>query len=263
MISWETTQPRYRLALEWTMGADGMPVCLDDGTANDTVEATITGRLLPDELNDLTDAWEGTRLCTITSTGYLLGPEIDMSGGVEVTLLDLQIDGPSDSSCTMYDVTATIGSALPSGAFTDDLRLALDNGVPYPSSRAASVASQMDGGTYSVIATGGATTRRTKWYVSNLSTQYAGAICRDLRGLRGDQYGWDATGVSHPFGPGGGTSSFVRVVGWSVYAESNLTWGMELDIVQEAVSSVGDFMVGSDGAVVDFQTGNSALMVGV
>lgn len=263
MIAWETTEPVYRLALDWTTGADGMPVCLDDGSEYDTIEATITGRLLPDELSDLHDAWQGLRLYAMTSTGYLLGPEIDMEAGVTVTLLDVQVDGPADSSCTLYDVTIVVGYALTTAVTAGELGFAFAYGVPYHASAPASVARGLDGGVYSVASVGAATSRRCVWYVSGLAQPYASAICRELRYLRGSQYAWDTVGVELPFGPGGGVSSFVRIPGWRVIAESNLTWGFEIDVVQEMVSSDGDFMIGSDGTVVDFMIGDNGQMVGV
>lgn len=263
MIAWETTEPVYRLALEWTDGADGMLVCLDDGSQYDTVEATITGRLLPDELSDLLDAWQSSRLYSIASTGYLLGPEIDMAAGVTVTLLDVTVDGPADSACTLYDVTISVGYPLPTATTGASIAPVFVSGVPYHASRPASSARMQDGGAYSVSQVGAATSRRCVWYASGLTTAAAGAICRELRYLRGYQYGWDASGVSYPFGPGGGVSSFVRIPGWRVIAESGLTWGFEVDVLQEAASTAGDFMVGSDGSVVDFMIGDNGQMVGV
>lgn len=263
MIAWETTQPEYRLALDWTTGLDGLPVCLDDGSEYDTVEATITGRLTPEELGDLLEAWEGTRLYTITTTGYLLGPEIDMSSGREVTLLDVAIDGPSDSSCTLYDVTARICGALPTAATANELHFAFDTGVPYPSSRPSKVVYHLDGGSYSTGTIGSHVMRSTRWYSSGHTTPYAMAICRELRYLRGGVYAWDTVGVEAPFGPLGGNSTFCRIVSWRVVSESNLTWSVEMDVIRESISSEGDFMVGTDGVTVDFQVGNNANMIGV
>jgi len=263
VISWETTEPVYRLALDWIDGADGMPVCLDDGSAYDTVEATITGRLLPDELSDLHDAWQGSRLYAMTSTGYLLGPEIDMSAGVTVTLLDVKVDGPSDSSCTLYDVTIVVGYALSMAITANELGFAFASGVPYHESRPTTVAQMFDGGSYGVATTGAAIARRCTWYISGLTQPYANAICRELRYLRGSQYAWDTVGVEEPFGPGGGTSSFVRIPGWRVIAESNLTWGLEINVVQEALSAVGDYMIGYDGSTTDYMVGDTGQMVGV
>lgn len=263
MISWETTEPVYRLALDWTVGADGMPVCLDDGSAYDTVEATITGRLLPDELSDLHDAWQGSRLYAMTSTGYLLGPEIDMAAGVTVTLLDVKVDGPSDSSCTLYDVTIVVGYALPTAVTAGELDFAFASGVPYHESRPATVAQMLDGGSYSIAATGSAVARRCTWYVSGLTQPYANAICRELRYLRGDQYYWDTVGVEQPFGPDSFAASFVRIPGWRVIAESNLTWGFEIDVVQEG-SAEGNFaMAGYDGSDVVLMRGDTGWMTGV
>ena len=263
MIAWETTEPVYRLALEWTDGADGMPICLDDGSSYDTVEATITGRLLPDELSDLLDAWQGNRGYAIISSGYLLGPEIDMSGGEVVTLLDVIIDGPSDSSCTLYDVTISVGHTLPSATTAGELGFAFASGVPYAEARPTDTVHALDGGSYITAPVGSAVARRCTWYTSGLTQPYANAICRELRYLRGDQYAWDAIGVEQPFGPGGGTSSFVRIPGWRVIAESNLTWGFEIDVVQESLSANGDYMIGHDGSTTDYMTGYNGQMVGV
>ena len=173
------------------------------------------------------------------------------------------MDGPADSSCALYDVTISVGYALPAATTGASIAPVFVSGVPYHTSRPSSSARAHEGGTYSVSQVGAATSRRCVWYASGLTTAAARAICRELRYLRGDQYGWDASGVSYPFGPGGGVSSFVRIPGWRVIAESNLTWGFEIDVVQEG-SAEGNFaMAGYDGSDVVLMSGDTGWMTGV
>lgn len=234
MISWETTEPEYKLALEWSDAADGTPVCLDDGVSYDSIHATWTGRLTPSELAMVESIYTGNRLYTLSSTGYLLGPEIDMSGGIEVTILSFDIDGPVDSAVTLYDVTMSVayGPLVVPDSELVKLQTALALGVPYHAAFPTTTAALADGGNVLSSDLGRASLRSCKWYSSGLTTDMAGQAVAALRQLRGGSFSWVASGDSLPFGPNGGTTSTVLIPTWSVVAESNLTWGLEIFLVQ-------------------------------
>ena len=258
MISWETTEPEYLLALDWDEAADNTPICYDDGAAYDSIRATLTGRLTPSELADLETAWTTTRGYDITSTGYLLGPEIDMSAGAHVALLDLVVDGPTDSSMALYDVTISVAYGPLDAPSTGDLSIALIGGVPYHSVKPTTLAYLLcDGDEYSVTA-GTAAGNECRWYASGLSTQDAKSAIEALRTLRGSQYEWYPTGAIEPWGPGIEPDSLIWIPAWSVHAESNLTWGLELTLIRDPdnapdpyfvmIGDDADDMVGDDGS---------------
>jgi len=263
VISWETTEPEYILGLEWSEAADGSPICYDDGTAYDSIRATLTGRLLPDELETLQAAWTTTRGYDITSTGYLLGPEIDMSVGAHVALLDVVVDGPTDSSMNLYDVTIVVAFGPLDAPASGDISKALSGGVPYHSAHPTTLAYLLcDGDEYSVTA-GRAVDRECKWYASNLSTQDAKDAVQALRTLRGSQYEWHPPLAVEPWGPGIDGAAFVWIPEWSVHAESNLTWGIELTLVRNpsVAPTVSYRIIGDDGSPIIGDDGSN--LVGV
>ncbi len=262
MISWETTEPEYILALEWSEAADGSPICYDDGVAYDSIRATLTGRLLPDELETLQTAWTTTRGYDITSTGYLLGPEIDMSVGAHVALLDVVVDGPTDSSMNLYDVTIVVAFGPLDAPASGDISKALSGGVPYHSAHPTTMAYLLcDGDEYSVTA-GRAVDRECRWYASGLSTQDAREAVQALRTLRGSQYAWYPTGVVEPWGPGIDPIAMIWIPSWQVVAESNLTWGIEMQLIRDTGTIPDPYfvMIGDDA---DMAGDDGSEMIGV
>lgn len=262
MISWETTEPEYILALEWGEAADGSPICYDDGTAYDSIRATLTGRLLPDELETLQAAWTTTRGYDITSTGYLLGPEIDMSVGAHVALLDVVVDGPTDSSMNLYDVTIVVAFGPLDAPAAGDISRALSGGVPYHSAHPTTLAYLLcDGDEYSVTA-GRAVDRECRWYASGLSTQDAREAVQALRTLRGSQYAWYPTGIVEPWGPGVDPIATIWIPSWQVVAESNLTWGIEMQLIRDTGTIPDPYfvMIGNDA---DMAGDDGSEMIGV
>lgn len=247
MISWETSEPVYRLALEWSQAADGTPICYDDGQSYDYIESTLTGRLLPDEMEALNTAWTTNREYVITSTGFLLGPEVDMSAGVMVTLVDVVSDGPVDSSMTMYDVTIKIHYAnLPT--LTDgDLRLALSSGVPYHQAIPSTTFNVTARGRAVYTESTVAVDRSCKWYAAHLSQQDAASAVAALRLLRGGQFAWYPNGALEPWGPGIEPNALIWIPDWQVVADSPMTWGIEATLVRDQAPPESSYMVGDTG----------------
>ena len=250
MISWETCEPVYRLALEWTTAADGSPVGYDDGAAYDSIESTITGRLTPDELEALESAYKFDRTYTLVSTGYLLGPEVDLSMGVTVKIADLVVDGPCDSSMTCFDVTASVVYGPIATPSAGDLSIALSHGVPYHAVRPDTQISEMCDGSSATASVAPLVDATCRWYASQLTTAQADSVVRALRLLREGSYEWITPFGVEPWGPGIDGSAFVWIPEWSVHAESNLTWGIELLLVRnpEFTPTPSYRIIGDDGS---------------
>ena len=244
MISWETSEPVYRLALDWSIAADGSPICFDDGAAYDSIESTITGRLLPSEMESLLTAWNGPRTYNMTSTGWLLGPEIDMSSGVTVMLIDLVNDGPVDSAMGAYDVTITVSYGPISIPSSGDVEVALLSGVPYASAIPMSTSALMENGSTSVSDFDTAVQRSCKWYASYLPNDAAALVARGLRYLRGGVYNWTPPAGLEPWGPGLSASGDIMITGWAIVADSAMTWGVEMMLVKMTAIEDIDYMVG-------------------
>lgn len=263
MISWETTEPEYLLGLEWSTAADGTPICYDDGVAYDYIRATITGRLTPSELQALQTARNASAAYTIASTGYLLGPEIDMSAGVDVAILDIVVDGPTDSSMTLYDVTASVGYGPIPAPPAGDILAALSGGVPYHTANPTAYRFyDMCSGEYSDVSAGLAIDRECMWYASGLSTQDARAAVQALRALRGSQYAWYPTGAVEPWGPGIEPIAMIWITSWQVVAESNLTWGIEMQLVRDPGNAPDPYFV-MIGDNADMAGDDGSEMIGV
>lgn len=228
----ESVQVEYDLALEWTEAADGTPIAYDDGAVYDSIRSTLTLRLQPSELAALESAWEGDRLWTIDGTGFLLGPTIDHTAGVQVRLESFQVDGPSDSSMSLFDATVTVLYGPMASPSAGSLALVMSRGVPYHSTRPGSRAWLTDGGGSDVALYGGRSTRSTVWYSNNLTTAQAADVVNALRTLRGSSTVWTATGASLPFGPGEGTTYTVWIPRWKILRGSNLTWDVEMEVVR-------------------------------
>lgn len=226
----ESVQVEYDLALEWTEAADGTPIAYDDGAVYDSIRSTLTLRLQPSELAALEAAWEGDRIWTIDGTGFLLGPTIDHTAGVQVRLESFQVDGPSDSSMSLFDATVTVLYGPMASPSAGSLALVMSRGVPYHSTRPGSRAWLTDGGGSDVALYGGRSTRSTVWYSNNLTTAQAADVVNALRTLRGSSMVWTATGLSRPFGPEEGQTSNVWIPRWRVLRGSNLTWDVEMEV---------------------------------
>lgn len=229
----ESVQVEYDLAIDWTEAADGTPIAYDDGAVYDSIRSTITLRLLPAELTALEAAWEGDRLWSIYGTGFLLGPTVDHSGGVQVRLESFQVDGPADSSMSLFDATVTVLYGPLSTPSAGSLALVMSRGVPYHSTRPGSTAWLTDGGGSDVATYGGRSTRSTVWYSNSLSTAQAADVVDALRTLRGSSMAWTATGLSRPFGPDESQTSTVWIPRWRVFRGSNLTWDIEMEVVRD------------------------------
>lgn len=230
----ESVSVEYVLALDWSEALDGTPVCYDDGATYDEIVSTVTMRLTPSELTTWEAAFQGSRLMTFLDwTGLPLGPEIDVSAGdVTATILDFVVDGPADSSMTLFDVTAVLKYGPLSSPSAGSITAVLSNGVPYHSSRPSTRVLRTYGGTVAQVVYGAESTRRTVWYASGLSRAEIVDAINWLRTQRGQTYTWTASGLSRPFGPGESQSATVRFPAWKVSQESNLTWGIELEVVR-------------------------------
>ena len=230
----ESVSVEYALALEWSEALDGTPVCYDDGVQYDEIVSTVTMRLTPSELTTWEAAFQGDREMTFAHwTGLPLGPEIDVSSGtVTAIILDLIVDGPADSSMTLFDVTAVLHYGPLGNPSAGSITAVLANGVPYHSSRPSTRALRTAGGTVAQVEYGAESTRRSVWYASGLSRSEIVDAINWLRTLRGNNYLWSASGLSRPFGPGESQSATVRFPAWKVSQEGNLTWGIELEVVR-------------------------------
>lgn len=230
----ESVSVEYALALDWSEALDGTPVCYDDGAVYDELVSTLTMRLTPSELSVWEAAFQGDREMTFLDwTGLPLGPEIDVSSGtVTAIILDLIVDGPADSSMTLFDVTAVLQYGPLSAPSAGSITAVLDNGVPYHSLRPSTKALRTDGGTVELVEYGAESTRRTVWYASGLSRSEVVDAINWLRTFRGGNYLWAASGLSRPFGPGESQNATVRFPAWKVNQESNFTWGIELEVVR-------------------------------
>jgi len=232
-INAEAHETTHALALEWTEAADGTPVAYDDGSAYDYIESTITARMTPDELTALETAWQSsTKLYTIYSTGYLLGPLIDMSAGVEVRLMSYQVDQSADSAMTLYDVTIGVHYGPLSAPSAGSLAVVQTRGRPYHSVAPGAASWITEGGTSDVNAYGRASERSCTWYTHSLTTAQAADVVNALRTLRGSSTTWTAGGVATPWGPGESGTATVWIPEWSVHRESNLLWGVQMELVR-------------------------------
>lgn len=226
----ETT---HTMALEWTEAADGTPVAYDDGAAYDYIESTITARMTPAELIDLETAWQSsTKLYTIYSTGYLLGPLIDMNAGVEVRLMSYQVDQSADSAMTLYDVTIGVHYGPLSAPSAGSLAVVQSRGRPYHSVAPGAASWITEGGSSDVNAYGRASERSCTWYTHSLTTAQAADVVNALRTLRGSSTTWAAGGVATPWGPSESGTATVWIPEWSVHRESNLLWGVQMELVR-------------------------------
>lgn len=229
----EAHETTHALALEWTEAADGTPVAYDDGSAYDYIESTITVRMTPDELTALETAWQSsTKLYTIYSTGYLLGPLIDMSAGVEVRLMSYQVDQSADSAMTLYDVTIGVHYGPLSAPSAGSLAVVQSRGRPYHSVAPGAASWITEGGSSDVNAYGRASERSCTWYTHSLTTAQAADVVNALRTLRGSSTTWTAGGVATPWGPGESGTATVWIPEWSVHRESNLLWGVQMELVR-------------------------------
>lgn len=229
----EAHETTHALALEWTEAADGTPVAYDDGAAYDYIESTITARMTPDELTALETAWQSsTKLYTIYSTGYLLGPLIDMSAGVEVRLMYYQVDQSADSAMTLYDVTIGVHYGPLSAPSAGSLAVVQSRGRPYHSVAPGAASWITEGGTSDVNAYGRASERSCTWYTHSLTTAQAADVVNALRTLRGSSTTWTAGGVATPWGPSESGTATVWIPEWSVHRESNLLWGVQMELVR-------------------------------
>jgi len=229
----EAHETTHALALEWTEAADGTPVAYDDGASYDYIESTITVRMTPDELTALETAWQSsTKLYTIYSTGYLLGPLIDMSAGVEVRLMSYQVDQSADSAMTLYDVTIGVHYGPLSAPSAGSLAVVQTRGRPYHSVAPGAASWITEGGTSDVNAYGRASERSCTWYTHSLTTAQAADVVNALRTLRGSSTTWTAGGVATPWGPGESGTATVWIPEWSVHRESNLLWGVQMELVR-------------------------------
>lgn len=232
-INAEAHETTHALALEWTEAADGTPVAYDDGAAYDYIESTITARMTPDELAALETAWQSsTKLYTIYSTGYLLGPLIDMSAGVEVRLMSYQEDQSADSAMTLYDVTIGVHYGPLSAPSAGSLAVVQSRGRPYHSVAPGAASWITEGGTSDVNAYGRASERSCTWYTHSLTTAQAADVVNALRTIRGSSTTWTAGGVATPWGPGESGTATVWIPEWSIHRESNLLWGVQMELVR-------------------------------
>lgn len=230
----ESVSVEYALALDWSEALDGTSVCYDDGAQYDEIVSTVTMRLTPSELTAWEAAFQGDREMTFEHwTGLPLGPEIDVSGGtVTATILDFVVDGPADSSMTLFDVTAILQYGPLSAPSAGSITPVLANGVPYHSSRPSTRSLRTAGGTVAQVEYGYESSRRCVWYASGLSRSEIVDAINWLRTLRGGNYLWTASGLNRPFGPGEGQYNNVRFPAWKVSQESSLAWGIELEVIR-------------------------------
>lgn len=230
----ESITVNYALALEWSTGTDGVPVCYDDGVAFDEVESTIALRLTPAELTAWEAIWQGNRkVAFLDWTSHPLGPTVTVaSGTVEATLVDFYTDGPADSSMTLFDAVAKLHYGPLDAPGTASPTEVLGRGVPYHSVRPLTKALPTDGATYIMIPATAESDRSCRWYSSGLSRYEAALGINWLRTLRGGSYAWTAAGQAFPFGPGESQTAVIKIPSWRVTEESNFTWGLELEVIR-------------------------------
>lgn len=234
ILNAESNQVRYVLAIDWTEATDGTPAGYDDGTSYDYIEATLTARLTPSEIQTVEAAWQSsTRLLTIESTGFLLGPTIDTSTpGVEVRIMDFKIDGPADSAMTLFDVTMEVRKGSLASPSSGSLDLVQASGVPYHSDSPLTAAWGTESGGTDVATYGRVSTRSCAWYTEGLTNAQAADVVNALRTLRVSTTAWNTSGNALPFGPGEGDSHTVYIPSWELIRESNLTWMARLELVR-------------------------------
>lgn len=233
-INAESSEVDYRLSIDWSEAADGWPLAFDDGAAYDYITATITARMLPDELTTLEAAWQSsTRLLTIESTGRLLGPTLDTtSPGLQVRMMDFRVDQPADSAMTLFDVTMVVHYGPLTSPSPGSLEAIIARGVPYHTPNPNSAAWVTEGGTSDVSSFSRVSTRRTMWYTTGLTHAEASDAVNALRTLRGSSMVWTAPGTGRPFGPGEAQSATVWITNWKLSRESNFSWMIELELVR-------------------------------
>ena len=230
----ESNQVRYALAIDWDEATDGTPTGYDDGTAYDYIEATLTARLTPAELVTLETAWQSaTRILTIESTGFLLGPTIDPSTpGVSVRLMDFTIDGPADSAMTLFDATLVVRKGTLVAPTSGSLDLVQASGVPYHADAPLATAWGTESGETDVATYGRVSTRSCMWYTEGLTNAQAADVVNALRTLRVSTTAWNTSGNALPFGPDQGNSHTVYIPSWELVRQSNLSWMAKLELVR-------------------------------
>lgn len=229
----ESVQVRHVLALTWDEATDGTPVAYDDGVEYDYIEATWTARLLPAELQTVEAAWQSsTRIISVESSGWLLGPTISTASATNVRIMDFRIDGPADSAMSLFDVTLDVRYGPMAAPSTGSLTVVQDRGVPYHTDAPNATAWGTEGGGTDVSTYGRISTRQTQWYSSGLTTAQAADVVHALRNLRGSSTTWTGTGLSRPFGPGQAQSATVWIPALDLVRESNLTWMANLTLVR-------------------------------
>jgi hypothetical protein len=162
----------------------------------------------------------------------------------------------------LYDVTIVVAFGPLDAPAAGDISKALSGGVPYHSAHPTTLAYLLcDGDEYSVTA-GRAVDRECKWYASGLSTQDAREAVQALRTLRGSQYAWYPTGVVEPWGPGIDPIAMIWIPSWQVVAESNLTWGIEMQLIRDTGTIPDPYfvMIGDDA---DMAGDDGSEMIGV
>jgi hypothetical protein len=230
----ESITVTYSLALEWATGTDGTPICYDDGADFDELDSTITMRLTPTEVTAWESIWQGARKVTFLDWSSLpLGPTVTVSDGVaEATLVDFYLDGPADSSMTLFDAVAKLHYGPLDAPGAGSITEVFDHGVPYHSVRPLTKALHTDGATYILVPATAESDRSCQWYASGLSRDDIASAIDWLRNLRGGAYSWTAAGQAFPFGPGESQTALVKIPSWTVTEESNFTWGLELEVIR-------------------------------
>ena len=229
----ESVTVEHVLAIDWTEAIDGTPVPYDDGAAYDHLVSTLTLRCTPSELTTLEAVYQSSPpTLLLEGTGFLLGPALDHSAGLTVTLLDLQIDGPADSAMTLFDATIRVHYGPLSAPSAGSLAVVLGRGVPYHAPAAENAVWATASGAVDSSAFTRRSTRSTRWYCNSLTYAQAADALNALRTLRGSPTIWSATGLGRPFGPGEPQSNTVWIPRWRFFRGSNLTWDIELEVVR-------------------------------
>lgn len=223
----------YHLGTEWTEAADGSMIGYYDGDDCEYIASTITARLTPNELVSLETAWQSaTRLYTITSSGYLLGPTIDMSAGTQVRLMDYVVDQSADSAMTLYDVTLQVHYGPLGAPSAGSLAYVMAHGRPYHAVTPGAAAWITEGGSSDINSYSRVSTRRAMWYCHGLTTAQAADAVNFMRSHGNSELSWVSGGSATPWGPSQSGSADVWIPSFSVRRESNLTWGVEMELVR-------------------------------
>lgn len=229
----ESIEIDYQISGTWVDTMAGVPILLDDGAEWDTLTGRATFRLAPLELQSLYDTVRNGTQIAFRGSSYALGPDIPLTGQ-NVSIIGWAIDGPADSTATLYDVTLDYRySTLPTPT-GGDLDYLMAHGESYPTL-------EMDG-QYVAKDTGESWSSspceraELKWYCRGLTTDQAAKIIRGLRALRGDWYTWTIPSGMVPFGYPTNATVQIKIPEFKISKLGTMLWEIESRFVADGYS---------------------------